>query len=191
MPVMGVALAAAALVAGCSGGDPSPGVTVTVTPTITATATPSTPSSTTTTTTKVIPPQSYADALQHLGTGTADPAEPSAFVSPTGNIYCSIVAGATRGCELKAGRIAPPTTDFCTNAGGGAADIGRVQFGPAGPLAVCNEDAIAKEGVPVLKYGSRTTSGSVACVSESIGMTCLDASTQKGFFLARDTFFIF
>lgn len=185
-----IGVAALGLVGACTAGTPAAGETVVVRPTVVATPNP--PPTSTTTTPRVVPPQAYADALQHLDAGTADPATPTAFTSPTGNIVCTILAGGkVRGCELKNGRIAAPTPTFCAGAGGGATDIGRVQFSAAGPVAVCNKDAVVAVGAPVLKYGSRTQSGSVGCVSESIGMTCVDASSGKGFFLARDTFFIF
>ncbi|MEO9151805.1 MAG: DUF6636 domain-containing protein [Lapillicoccus sp.] len=188
-------LIAAAVLAGCSGNGGSgtggsPGrTTVTITPTVTPT--PTTPPSTTTP--PPTPPQTYADAVRHLATGTPDAAASKTFASPTGNIYCDIFAGSgVRGCELKTGRIAPPTPDYCGGTGGGGAkDIGRVEFSRAGPVAICNSDTILKDGAPVLKYGSVATAGSIACISESIGMTCLDSGTKKGFFLARDTFFIF
>lgn len=180
------------VLAGCGGGGTSgtPGTrTVTVTPTVTPTPS----SSTSTTTPPPTPPQSYDQAVQHLATGVSDPVATKAFTSPTGNIYCDVFAGsAVRGCELRTGRIAPPTPDYCGGAGGdGAKNIGRVEFTATGPVAVCNSDTILKDGAPVLKYGSVATAGSIACISESIGMTCLDSGTKKGFFLARDTFFIF
>ncbi|MEP6798695.1 MAG: DUF6636 domain-containing protein [Lapillicoccus sp.] len=185
-----IALAVLTSLAGCGGG--GGGSTGTTTVTVTPTVTSSPPSPTATETPKLTPPQSYGEALQHLSTGVADAAATKTFTSPTGNIYCDIYAGsAIRGCELRSGRIAPPTPAYCAGAGGGAKDIGRVQFTAAGPVAQCNTDAISKDGAPVLKYGSTATAGSIACVSESIGMTCVDSSSQKGFFLARDTFFIF
>lgn len=180
------ALVAAALLAAC-GGTPAPAVTVTPTVVVTVTASP-TPTPTPTPS----PPQSWDEALVHLGSATADPAAPTSFVSPSGNIACTIVAGgALRGCELEQGRIPPPTDSFCASAGGGAADIGRLQLGPSGPVAVCNKDRLAPTDAPELPYGRSTTSGSVACVSEQIGVTCIDSSTHKGFFLARDTYYVF
>ncbi|MEO3936188.1 hypothetical protein V3N99_05430 [Dermatophilaceae bacterium Soc4.6] len=183
-----LALVVASGVGACTSTTPSGDGTVTVTPTVVPTPTP-TPS---TTPARLVPPMTYDEGLRHLATGAADPAAPTSFTSPTGNIVCSIVAGSTvRGCELQKGRIAAPTPTFCAGAGGGATDIGRVQFSASGPVAVCNKDVTAVKGATVLDYGSRTQSGSVGCISESIGMTCVDASTGKGFFLARDTFFIF
>ncbi|GAA1899707.1 hypothetical protein [Lapillicoccus jejuensis] len=185
--VAAAALVAATGLAGCAAGTPP--AAVTVTPTVVVTVT---PSPTPTPTPTVAPPQTWEEALVHLGSATADPSKPLSFVSPSGNLACTIVAGgALRGCELEQGRIAPPTSGFCASAGGGAADIGRIQLGPNGPVAVCNKDQLAPADAPELPYGRSTTSGSVACVSEQIGVTCVDASTRKGFFLARDTYYVF
>ena len=178
------------VLSGCGGGSGTPGTkTVTITPTVTPFPT----MASSTTTPAPTPPQSYDQAVQHLSTGTSDPAATKTFTSPSGNIYCDVYAGSVvRGCELKTGRIAPPTADYCGGAGGaGAKAIGRVQFSASGPTAVCNSDTIVKDGAPALKYGSVAIAGSIACISESIGVTCLDSGTKKGFFLARDTFFIF
>ena len=184
-------LLATCVLAGCSGGTSSnsPSTkTVTITPTVTPT--PSTAANVTTP--PPTPPQSYDQAVQHLSTGTRDPAATKVFASPTGNIYCDIFAGSpVRGCELRSGRIAPPTADYCGRGGGEAKDIGRVQFSANGPMAVCNSDSIVTVDAPTMKYGSVAIAGSIACISESIGVTCLDSGTRKGFFLARSTFFIF
>lgn len=181
------ALLAAAGLAACAAGTPP--AAVTVTPTVVVTVT---PSATPTPTPTVAPPQTWDEALVHLGSATPDPTKPLSFVSPSGNIACTIVAGGSlRGCELEQGRIPPPTDSFCASAGGGAADIGRIQLGPSGPLAVCNKDQLAPADAPELPYGLSTSSGSVACVSEQIGITCVDGSTRKGFFLAKDTYYVF
>lgn len=179
------------VLAGCGGG--TGGATPsTTTVTITPTVTPAPSKATSTTTPPPTPPQSYDQAVQHLATGTTDPARTTSFTSPSGNIYCDIYAGSpVRGCELRSGRIAPPTADYCGRGGGGAKDIGRVQFSVSGPTAVCNSDSIVTTGAAPLKYGSVAVAGSIACISESIGVTCLDSGTKKGFFLARSTFFIF
>lgn len=201
--MLAVALATtlALLLAACGDGSPTQPqtTTVTMTPTVTPTtpkATTSTPSTTTTTTAPpVTAPTTYAEAQQHFATGKADPKAGAAFVSPTGNIFCNIgsAAGPPFGCELKTGRIPPPTPDYCATKGG-APDVGRVEFKETGgPQAVCNTDSIVQQDVPVLQYGSvGGVAGSVyRCLSESIGMTCIDSSAQQGFFIARTSFRIF
>lgn len=185
--------ASALLLAACGGGTPATPRTTTITvPPPAATSTTPAPSSSTTTTPTAAPPTSYDQAQAKFAAAQVDDGVKGQFTSPTGNIYCDIgTDGSTNGCELKTGRIAPPTASFCP--AGGAPDIGRVQFTPQGPIAVCNSDTIAKDGVGVLKYGtiSRIQGSPLQCVSESIGMTCVDTSQKKGFFMARDTFRIF
>jgi hypothetical protein len=57
---------------------------------------------------------------------------------------------------------------------------------------VCKSDTIRTGGEPELGYGWRTQpSGTTACLSESVGVTCIDEATRHGFFLARDTFATF
>ena len=48
-------------------------------------------------------------------------------------------------------------------------------------------------GAPVLQYGAiATMQGSpFQCVSESIGMTCVNTAGKKGFFLAKGAYSIF
>ena len=72
-------------------------------------------------------------------------------------------------------------------------DIGRIELSDKGARPVCNSDTIRRDDAPSLPYGSRTdpSLGSVACVSEESGMTCVDAASQHGFFIARETFVTF
>lgn len=188
-------LAVCALVTSCSSGQPATRrtttVTVTPTPSTPATSDPSTTG--TPTAAPATPPKSYAEAEQHFAAGQLDTAAGSGFTSPSGNIFCSISTdnGAPpAGCELKSGRIAP-AADYC--AGAAAPDIGRIELTAAGPKAVCNSDSIVQVGVPVLKYGAiaAVDSSPFRCLSETIGMTCLDVSAKKGFFIARSSYTIF
>lgn len=182
---------------GCGGGTPVVPRTTTITITPTAAPVPATsaaqPTTPPVTEASLTPPANYAEAQTHFAAGTVDPAAGSAFTSPTGNIFCDIGAGAgPRGCELKQGRIPPPSSTYCP-AGAAAKDIGRVEFTADGPRAVCNPDSIIRPGVPMLRYGSiaKVAGSTLECVSERIGMTCVDTTQQKGFFIARDTYFVF
>lgn len=172
------------LVSGCGGGTPQTPRTTTVTVTPTEAA----PSPTTSATTGPGGvPTTFAQAQARVAAGTVDAAAGGAFTSPTGNIFCTIVAGTTPGCELKTGRLRP-AAGTCT--GGQAKDVGRIELTPQGARPVCNTDSIVKPGVPALKYGSVATvgGGAVSCLSEEVGMTCVDASSKKGFFLSRTAF---
>jgi len=184
----------ALLLTGCGAGPPTTPrtTTITVTPSEPPPSTSSTTTPATTTTPTASPPTSYEQAIAHFATGQVDDQVKGRFSSPTGNIFCDMgTDGSTNGCELKTGRIPPPTADFCP--AGGAKDIGRVELTPQGPKAVCSSDTIVKPGSAILTYGSisRITGSPLQCLSESIGMTCLDTTAKKGFFLARDTFLIF
>ncbi|GAB3880563.1 hypothetical protein [Terrabacter terrigena] len=205
-----VLLAAAALVAACGTDTPSsrPTVTVFVDPPAKAAATTPAPARTSVPTvaaqptTAAVPtalavgrqrnaPHSYAEARARIE--SASPASPvtSTFQSPSGNIVCHL--GGARGlaaCEVRSGRVGLPTTSICPP--GGPTDIGRVELRASGARPVCNADTIRDGGEPKLSYGSRTAAlDPVACVSEESGVTCVDSSSRRGFFLARGTFVTF
>lgn len=188
------------LLAACGGGAPETPqtTTITVTPSPSANRSTATSSTTTTTSTTTTPalkaPTTFDEAMAHLAKGTADPAAGSAFTSPTSNIFCTVGregAASPVGCELKEGRIAPTKAGTCPT--GGPQDIGRIEFLSNGPTPICNSDSIIQVGVPVLKYGSIGVSGTTPyqCLSESIGMTCVDTTAKHGFFIARSTYALF
>jgi hypothetical protein len=188
------ALALLPLVVGaCGGGDPvTPRTTtITVTPPAPGGTSPSATSSTTTA--AATPPKTYEQAMQHVAAGRVDAAAKAQFTSPTGNIFCSISPSgdAPPGCEVRDGRIAPPA-GTC-DSGGGAKDVGRIEWQGDTPKPICNSDTMIKPGAPVLQYGSiATVQGSpFQCVSETIGMTCLNTAGKKGFFLAKGAYIIF
>jgi hypothetical protein len=205
-----VVVAASAALAGCGVTDiPSAPRTVTVyvpgpTDTATSTATlspgstalPQTPSS-------GIPtslaagrqrgaPHSFAEANARIDAARVAGGVASSFRSPSGNIVCVTGASDPRAsCEVAAGRSTPPLPSICPS--DGPQTIGRIELGSAGAVPVCNSDTIRQGSPAPLPYGSRTdpSLGSIACVSEQAGMTCVDTSTQHGFFLARGTFVTF
>ncbi len=189
------ALALVPLVVGaCGGGDPVTPRTTTITVTPPApggSSTSATPS--TTTTAAATPPKSYEQAMQHFAAGKVDAGAKAQFTSPTGNIYCSISPSGdvAPGCEVRDGRIAPPA-GTC-DSGGGAKDIGRIEWQGDTPKPVCNSDTMIKPGATVLQYGSiATVQGSpFRCISETIGMTCLNTAGKKGFFLAKGAYAVF
>ena len=94
-------------------------------------------------------------------------------------------------CDVARGRSTPPAAAPCPE--GGPPDIGRLELTAAGARPVCNSDTIRRGTPATLAYGSRTgpSLGSVACVSQEFGMTCVDEAGRHGFFLARDTFVTF
>ena len=192
-------VAGALVLAGCGGNDqPAPPrtTTVTVTPPPTTSAAPTTKatSSTSTTTASARPPSTYDEATALFATGVVDTAVQKVFTSPTGNIFCSIETGTAvpAGCELRDGRVAAPA-DTCPTGGPGATDIGRIEWSDGTPSPICNSDSIYQVGAVVLQYGAiAAMQGSpFRCMSKEFGMTCLDSTSKKGFFLARNTFVTF
>jgi hypothetical protein len=190
------ALALLPLVVGACGGGGDPvtprTTTITVTPPAPGgTGTPTT--STRPTTAAATPPKTYDQAMQHFAAGRVDAAVKAQFTSPTGNIFCSISpSGAVPpGCEVRDGRITPPA-GTCA-AGGGAKDVGRIEWQGDTPKPVCNSDTMIQPGAPVLQYGSiAAVQGSpFQCLSESIGMTCINTAGKKGFFLAKGAYSVF
>lgn len=179
-------------------------------PTVTApgASTATTPANPTTPTTPTTPPQplppvrvgplrgapaDFAQAQARVSKASPADAAAKAVQSPSGNIYCTAVAGgANLACEVAKGRASAPATTPCPG-GGGAQDVGRVELGPAGAQPVCNSDTIRTDGAPRLAYGKRWAAPGTAftCLSESTGVTCIDAKNQHGFFIAQRTYATF
>ena len=182
------------LLAGCGGGDPVTPRTTTITITPTPTGASTTSTTTTTTAPAVTPPKTYEQAMQHFAAGKVDTAAKAQFTSPTGNIFCSIAASGDvpAGCEVRDGRITPPA-GTCDSGGGGAKDVGRIEWSGATPKPVCNSDTMIQPGVPVLQYGSiaQAQGSPFQCVSETIGVTCVNTAGKKGFFLAKGAYTLF
>jgi len=131
--------------------------------------------------------------MQHFAAGKIDAAAKPQFTSPTGNIYCSIApSGAVpAGCELRDGRVTPPA-GTCPP-GAAAKDVGRIEWSGDTPKPVCNSDTMIQPGAQVLQYGAiAMMQGSpFQCISESIGVTCINTAGKKGFFLAKGAYSIF
>ncbi|WP_141821779.1 hypothetical protein [Humibacillus xanthopallidus] len=164
----------------------------------TVSATPTTPATTTALPTSLAvgkqrgAPHSYDEAKQRIDRATSAEVG-SVFQSPTGNITCSTAGGegVLVTCDVAKGRSDAPASAPCP--AGGPRDIGRIELTPAGARPVCNSDTIRQGAAATLAYGVRTgpSLGSVACLSEEFGMTCVDSTSKHGFFLARDTFVTF
>src|SRR4051794_15366977 len=200
----------AALLSSCGATDlPTPRRTVTVmvdAPAPSSASTPAAPSATSSgrPTSAPIPlvagahrgaPGSYDEAVSRIGAASAASGVSERFQSPTGNIVCRRGIGAGAGavavaCEVAKGRVAPPLPSICPT--DGPKDIGRIELSAGGARPVCNSDTIRRGGEAKLRYGARTTpSGTTACLSETVGVTCVDSAARHGFFLARDTFVTF
>jgi len=137
-------------------------------------------------------PHSYAEARARIEAASPAASVTDHFTSPSGNIVCNLGGAplAMAACEVGKGRVDPPLASICPP--DGPKDIGRIELDESGAFPVCNSDTIREGGEPRLAYGSRTASlDPVACLSEEFGVTCVDASTRHGFFIARGTFVTF
>ena len=182
------------VLAGCGGGEPVTPRTTTITITPTPTGGTTTTSTTSTTAPAATPPKTYEQAMQHFAAGKVDTAAKPQFTSPTGNIFCSIAASGNvpPGCELRDGRITPPP-GTCDSGGGAAKDVGRIEWSGDTPKLICNSDTMIQPGVPVLQYGSiaQAQGSPFQCISETIGMTCVNTTGKKGFFMAKGAYTLF
>ena len=184
----------ALVLGGCGGGDPVTPRTTTITVTPTPAGASTTSTTTTTTAPAATPPMTYQQAMQHFAAGKIDTGAKAQFTSPTGNIFCSIspTGGVPPGCEVRDGRITPPA-GTCDTSGGGAKDVGRIEWSGDSPKLICNSDTMIQPGVPVLQYGAiAMVQGSpFQCLSENIGMTCINTKGKKGFFMAKGVYQVF
>ncbi|MFT4298215.1 MAG: hypothetical protein QM597_01040 [Aeromicrobium sp.] len=109
-----------------------------------------------------------------------------AFATPTGNIVCFIDSEQDSwGCIIKQRTYTePPGDEQCfTEFGNG---FSSVQGGT--PQVLCRGGVIAEaesgEG-PILPYGSTLTVGSVTCLSEKNGVTCVDQRSGHSLFISK------
>ncbi|WP_134738940.1 hypothetical protein [Nocardioides sp. 503] len=131
------------------------------------------------------PPTTYDEGAAHVAAASGEPVELARFLTPSGNIYCSIsdLTG-TPACELGEGPV--KDLDVC-DPQGPSVFVGRIELGEDGPVPLCNTDTIRGAQATPVEYGDVVTwpSSPVECVVEEIGVTCLDDDLREGFFLAR------
>jgi hypothetical protein len=136
-------------------------------------------------------PRTYDAALQHFGNAAGRERRYKKLVTPSGNIYCALkMPGIPTGCELSAGSIKDP--DACP--GNPVSEyVGRVEFHRGRAVPVCNTDTIRTRGAKTLKYGdiAHIPGWHYACLSEEIGVTCINENKAEGFFLHRGEYVIF
>lgn len=180
---------------------PPTGATTPTTATVTVTATPATPTKATPTKAKPTAAQpaagglsrTYAEAQRRIqaATDAGRVIDPEEFASPSRNIICSVVpadAVTGGGCEIDQGRIPERR---CDTGGGGARDVGRIVFRRGVPTPECNSDTMfSSRSQRVLAYGwvAHVRQGSVECLSERAGVTCIDGGARRGFALSRGSF---
>jgi hypothetical protein len=135
-------------------------------------------------------PRTYDAAVKHFDQAKGDVLPMKKFILPSGNIYCAIAVRGPKGCEINEGSIKDPAV--CSG-NPVSKYVGRVEFIRGRATPVCNTDTIRTPGAKVLPYGSaaRVRNSKYMCLSESIGVTCINLVETEGFFLHRGDYVIF
>jgi hypothetical protein len=135
-------------------------------------------------------PRTYEDAIKHFDQAQGPVRSLRKFLTPSRNIYCSVAAPGPKGCELGEGAIKDP--DACSG-NPVSKYVGRIEFQRGRAVAVCNTDTIRTPGAKVLAYGQTAyvENTKYVCVSETIGVTCVNTTKTEGFFLRRGEYVIF
>lgn len=138
-------------------------------------------------------PESFEEARSRVTPARTAESVQGRFLSPTGNIFCSVVRdGSAIACEIAEGRVEAPE-----GACDGSGRVSRLEVTADRVEPVCASESIreggADDGAPKLRYGYRTiVAGTpIQCLMEKTGVTCIDTSAQRGFFLAKGTFATF
>ena len=135
-------------------------------------------------------PRTYDDALAHFDALGSEPFNVRRFVMPSKNIYCTIkVKGIAPSCEINVGGVKDPAV--CK--GLPSSVVGRISFIGGRATPVCNTDTIQQPNPRVLEYGvaARFKNFKIMCLSESIGVTCINTKATEGFFLHKGDYVIF
>jgi hypothetical protein len=136
------------------------------------------------------PPTTYAQAQAHVQAARDDgkTSSLSRFSTPGDSIYCLLKSKyLAPSCELRSGAI--KDQQVCAQAP--SQFVGRVSIRKSGAEPECNTDTIRRNGADTVQPTTLVTSGNIACVVEDIGVTCIDTSIQKGFFLTPGAYTVF
>lgn len=108
------------------------------------------------------------------------------FQTPSKNIFCSLADSKVRCDIVHKSWTPPPKPSGCE------LDWGNGMYIEAGKAGVtCTGDTLIGSAKGTLEYGRAYRSGSVLCDSESMGLTCRDEQTGRGFTLAVARYSIF
>ncbi|MGA8256595.1 MAG: hypothetical protein WB767_08475 [Nocardioides sp.] len=133
------------------------------------------------------PVTTYEGAVARFDTFGQEPQGGIRFQTPDG-IYCLLDSDFVQGCELNRGGI--PAPEFCGD--GPSQSVGRIERTTGAFEAVCNSDTIREPGAPKLAFDSVAAGASgLQCLSQSIGVTCIDTTTEQGFFLSGSKYSVF
>lgn len=139
--------------------------------------------------TKLITLAGIAAAAAIAVPATAHADTPGVFLSPSGNIICSLY-GAEDGtssvnCEIQTYSYTPPQAKPA-DCFVGWGDRVRLEEGDAAVLSCHGDSAFGMaQGAAVLPYGQSRSSGTITCTSRTTGMTCKDSSTGAYFTVSR------
>lgn len=106
------------------------------------------------------------------------------FMSPSQNIGCYVFIdlGNSVECTIAMYNFSQPGAD-CP---GGA--VVSIQAGGTPSIPTCATTSLLRDSSKTLQYGQSVTNGNLACVSASVGVSCLDLTTGAGFTLSRDQY---
>ncbi len=117
----------------------------------------------------------------------------SSFQSPSGNIFCLILADPESTwvrCDISDFTYAAPTQECGPDVGFHAGSVSIEAMAPAS-IGGCFGDTVADPSYPVLAYGQRAVGGDISCTSTESGMTCQNLASGYGFRLAKATYELF
>lgn len=133
-------------------------------------------------------PTTYAAARDRIDDRGTSQVAAARFSTAEDVIYCLLddpVIGPA--CELRHGFVRDE--EVC---GGAAEGVGRIETFEGRARPVCNSDTIREPGAEVIgRAGVVVSSGSVECLVEAAGVTCLDTAARTGFFLAPREYHVF
>ena len=133
------------------------------------------------------PPEASPDATPPASPTDAETL--TAFVLPSGNIWCAMTeTGAT--CTILQYTFTPP--DLPAGCTGTVGNVLTISAGEKPQLAcVTGEPQRAPAGTPTLEYGKASTVGEMTCHSSTNGATCRHNPTGSGFSVARGGYTFF
>jgi hypothetical protein len=108
--------------------------------------------------------------------------ELTAFVLPSGNIWCSMTETSAT-CTIGSSTYVPPTTP--PDCAGAVGQVFSVTAAEGATLPCVDAAPPRPDGAAVLEYGQASTIGEMTCYSSKNGATCRHDPTGAGFSVAR------
>jgi hypothetical protein len=110
--------------------------------------------------------------------------QPAKFVSPSGNIVCSMTPSGTANAMCEIRHHTWPSARPCQI---GVGDRFNLTQGQAVNIH-CHTDSAFEDGLPTLEYGDNRAAGTITCESAQSGIACKDSSTGHFFELSQESF---